>query len=912
MDIRPSLLSYIFADSTKWRINYTFPELLLELDTKTVKLNPEQVLETHIQKGWIWSSLTLETLDQNFQFKGIFNTKAEEFQNKLHNDAEFLRNKRNAEKIKETLKPYLLEYQNFIQQNIYLSYRLCNLFRSDLSQRSKASVEQFNSLIQRDSSFAFEPVLQNQFEQLRQFIELSIQVNYAIDTKNKRFVESELKVFKKFFDQVESTPLTDEQRVSSIIFEDRNLLVAAAGSGKTSTIVGKVGYALLTGLYKPEEILVLAFNKNAGEELSERISFRLKDILSNFDTSVEALNFHKFGVRVIGKATGKSPSVSNDAGKPQALLNRIIQQLIETDSDFQEKYLLFKTAYLRAPLSPFAFKTRNDWEKAQKRSFDRFKDGFETYQGEIVKSHGEKAIANWLYSQGIPYQYEKNYEHETANEAHRQYKPDFYLPEINLYLEHYAVDQYGKTPAHFGQRYLDDMKWKSETHQKYKTDLISTTFHEFITGSIFKKLEQELKSRGQVFKPRSLAEINSKAQSIYEFDANDLYASFLSHYKSNQANITSLLARTSLSLRESLFLQLFSKVYQEYDQFLKINIEYDFDDLLIESAQLINEKKYKSPFKLIIVDEFQDTSQARARLILSLLSQVPEAKLFCVGDDWQAIYRFAGSDISIFTQFEKVFGYTKQTQLTQTFRSNQGIANVASGFIQKNKSQLQKVVNAVDKTSRKVVEINFLTKTQEINEYLLKTIMAINNANTGSDKKKTVYILGRYKHHKPNLDSILPFLRNCTFEFKTIHSSKGLQADYVILLGLNSGSSAFPAEKEDDPLLNLVLPQPEIHAFAEERRLFYVALTRAKEKVYLIGERNSVFIEEITKDPIFKEFIHIPQDEHKPINSNIPAEWLCPKCGQGRLRKITSGPYGAFLGCNRYPNCGYKKSLKRR
>ena len=109
MDIRPSLLSFIFADSSKWRINYAFPELVLELDTRTVNLNPEQVLETHIQKGWIWSSLTLETLDQNFQFKGVFNTQAEELQIKLHNDAEFLRNKRNAEKIKETLKPFLLE-----------------------------------------------------------------------------------------------------------------------------------------------------------------------------------------------------------------------------------------------------------------------------------------------------------------------------------------------------------------------------------------------------------------------------------------------------------------------------------------------------------------------------------------------------------------------------------------------------------------------------------------------------------------------------------------------------------------------------------------------------------------------------------------------------------------------------------
>ena len=310
------------------------------------------------------------------------------------------------------------------------------------------------------------------------------------------------------------------------------------------------------------------------------------------------------------------------------------------------------------------------------------------------------------------------------------------------------------------------------------------------------------------------------------------------------------------------------------------------------------------------MDEFQDTSQARAKLILSLLNQVPEAKLFCVGDDWQAIYRFAGSDISIFTNFQEFFGYTKQTQLTKTFRSNQGIANVASGFIQKNESQLRKVVNAVDKTSSKVVEISFLTKTQEIHEYLFKTIMEINNANTGSGKKKSIYILGRYKHHKPNLDSVQPFLRNCSVEFKTIHSSKGLQADYVILLGLNTGSSAFPSEKEDDPLINLVLPQPETHAYAEERRLFYVALTRAKEKVFLIGERNSVFLEEITKDSIFREFIHIPQNDNTSINHDIPEKWRCPKCQQGRMWKKT-GPYGAFMACNRYPNCDFKRNLKQ-
>ncbi|MDN5638501.1 MAG: UvrD-helicase domain-containing protein, partial [Staphylococcus equorum] len=906
----PSLLSYIFAGSAKWYLSYEYPELTIKLDDNTTKMTPEQVLDIHIQKGWIWSSLTLKTLDQIFLFKGIFNSQAEEFRTQIQSDTEFLKNKRNAEQIKAVLQPFIIEYQDFIHQDRYLSHRFSNLFRSDLIARSKPDVDRFDSLIKRDRSFCFESQQQVAFEQLQKLIELPIQANYAIDTKNSRFIDSELVKYKDFFDQVEATPLTHEQRVSSIIFEDRNLLVAAAGSGKTSTIVGKVGYALLTGLYQPEEILVLAFNRNAGEELNERINLRLSNILTQFNGKIEALNFHKLGVRIIGKATGKSPTVSAHAENIKRLLDRIIQQLNETDSDFQEKYLLFKTAYLKAPLSPFAFKTQSEWDKAQKQSFDRFKDGFETYQGEIVKSHGEKAIANWLYSQGIPYQYECNYEHDTADESHRQYKPDFYFPEINLYLEHYAVDQHGKPPAHFGQKYLNEMKWKAEIHKQYKTDLISTTFHEFITGSIFHKLEKELKLRGQAFTPRSLTEINIKAESIYEQSANDLYSSFLSHYKSNQANTTQLLANSSLTLRQSLFLELFAKVYAKYDAILKSSQEHDFDDLLIESAKLINENKYKSPFKLIIVDEFQDTSQARARLIQSLLNQVPEAKLFCVGDDWQAIYRFAGSDISIFTQFQKVFGYTKQTQLTQTFRSNQGIANIASGFIQKNKAQLQKVVNAVDQSTTKVVEISFSTNKKDIDQYLLKTIMEINDTNSGQAKKKSIYILARYNRHEPQISSIRPFLTHCTVQFKTIHSSKGLQADYVILVGLNKGGNSFPADKEDDPLLNMVLPQPEAHAFAEERRLFYVALTRAKEKVYLIGERGSIFLDEIIKDQNFKELIYIPQDEHKPANSEIPPEWLCPKCNQGRIWKKT-GPYGEFMACNRYPNCNYKRTLKR-
>jgi DNA helicase-4 len=164
-----------------------------------------------------------------------------------------------------------------------------------------------------------------------------------------------------------------------------------------------------------------------------------------------------------------------------------------------------------------------------------------------------------LYSQGIPYEYERAYEHETANENYRQYKPDFYFPDINLYLEHYAVDQNGKPPAHFGQKYLDEMKWKSETHQKYKTDLISTTFHEFITGSMFKKLEYELQTRGQIFQPRSLNALIKHSPSTRMLMT---FGSFLSHYKSNQASVIKLLENPSLTLRQSYSWNYFQKFMQ--------------------------------------------------------------------------------------------------------------------------------------------------------------------------------------------------------------------------------------------------------------------------------------------------------------------------------------------------------------
>lgn len=164
MEFRQSLLSYIFAGSTKWRINYEFPELTLEFDNNHVKLSPEQVLEAYIHKGWLWSTITLKTLEQNYQFKGLFNAQAEKLKTEIYNDAKFIKNQRNADQIKKALIPYLFEYQEFINQNCYLSHYFTQLFKVDIIQRSQAEVDRFISLIQRDQSFAFESVQQILFD----------------------------------------------------------------------------------------------------------------------------------------------------------------------------------------------------------------------------------------------------------------------------------------------------------------------------------------------------------------------------------------------------------------------------------------------------------------------------------------------------------------------------------------------------------------------------------------------------------------------------------------------------------------------------------------------------------------------------------------------------------------------------
>jgi DNA helicase-4 len=308
------------------------------------------------------------------------------------------------------------------------------------------------------------------------------------------------------------------------------------------------------------------------------------------------------------------------------------------------------------------------------------------------------------------------------------------------------------------------------------------------------------------------------------------------------------------------------------------------------------------------VDEFQDISRARADLLIGLMHHVPDCKMFAVGDDWQSIYRFAGSDISLFTGFSEQFGATATRYLTQTFRSNQGIANVASRFVQRNSAQVRKSVVAVDKTTKQVIAIRKVARREDTPGHIVACLNEIALRAEEAKAVRSIYILGRYRHQRPEaLDQWREqFRKSLRLEFKTIHSSKGLQADYVILLGMQSGKLGFPSLIADDPLLQMVMPVPETFPHAEERRLFYVALTRARFGVYLLGSKSapSCFIDELERTIEIAPMLRYPEMEGT-TDAGEPVE-KCPRCGRGRLQKKRS-KHGPFLGCSEYPACNYTR-----
>ena len=695
-----------------------------------------------------------------------------------------------------------------------------------------------------------------------------------------------------FFQSVEKSPLTAEQSRAVVCMDNRVLVVASAGSGKTSVMVARAAYAVQRGFVAPERILLLAFNRAAAAELQERVDAAVERL--DLDASgIRASTFHKFGLDTIGRLTGEKPRLAPwvDGGQDREMVSRIVDELRDESREFRFKWDLYRILFAGTPEDP---------EEAQPDSYDREtrETGFRTARGETVKSHGERFIADWLFTQGVDYAYEKAYAFPVADSAHSQYRPDFYYPDIDVWHEHWAVDREGRAPTAF-VGYERGMQWKRDVHRRHGTTLLETNWEEIVDGTGFESLQASLEARGLTM-DWNPDRARRGPDPIKHEELAGVMRTFMSHVKSNSLTRDALDNRVqSVAMgnryRARLFLDLYWPIHEEWQRRLAAEHYVDFDDMLLTAARLLAESTEDPGYDMVLVDEFQDSSQARARLVRELV-RPPGKYLLAVGDDWQAINRFAGADISIMTSFDEWFGHGPTLRLETTFRCPQEICDVSSHFVSKNPRQLSKAVVSAKPGQGPRLRLTRVPSQEAIGPAVEKYLSALARDRTPWEDEQTVTVdvLGRYgfdaEHARAGRrDGI-------EVRFRTVHGSKGLEADHIVIVRADNGRHGFPSRIADDPMLGLAMADPDPYPYAEERRLFYVALTRARREVVIItiAGRESPFVVELIEDGLV--------DEDQTTGGQSAPVRVCPKCRQGTLVK-RSGPYGDFLGCSRFPSC---------
>lgn len=793
------------------------------------------------------------------------------------------------------------------------------------------------------------------------------------DAAISAFVGQQLERWQEFFDTVESMPLTPEQRLSVVVDEDATLVLAGAGSGKTSVITAKAAYLIKAKIRQPDELLLLAFAKDAATEMSERIEARC-------GVPIAARTFHALAYEIIGEVEGEKPPLAPTATDDKAflsLIKDILRDIVSRLADVAQTVIGWFAGFFDNFPSPWDYQSAHAWySEVESRNL-------RTLKGETVKSFEELLIANWLYRNGIAYEYEPTYEHKLKGTGRRAYTPDFRLTESGVYLEHFGVrkkrlrdgaEELTTAPFVDRDEYLEGMEWKRQVHANHETVLIETYSWEREEGRLLDALAEKLEPH-VTLRPIPDVEIYDQVTQVGVVDSfTSLIATFLRHFKNGGyavGDCSDKATNLKLGKRAEAFLKIFEAVHREYQSRLGDRI--DFEDMVIRATAHVESERYYSPFRHILVDEFQDISTGRARLIKALKDQHADAKIFAVGDDWQSIYRFAGSDIHIMRNFGNEFGGVfagssgihRSVDLGRTFRSVDKIALAARRFVLCNPAQIKKTVVPAGEADQPAIRIAW-TRRDTAESVMAGTLAALSTSLPPSDSKPSVLLLGRYRFLEPNLRSLRKRHPELSINFKTIHASKGLEADHVIILGADNAKMGFPSMIVDDPLLSLVSPEAEPFANAEERRVMYVAMTRARHTVTIMASeaRPSTFVTELMKEPEYGvsspqeaaerthkcqqcegRLLYMPGNEGpgwyrcehvKLCGNRMPAcpacgtglpireaaqiemkcsdcgaaQQSCPTCSDGWLVE-RSGRFGPFLGCVRFPDCSGKAKISK-
>lgn len=649
-------------------------------------------------------------------------------------------------------------------------------------------------------------------------------------------IQRELDRHADLFDRIERSPLTLEQRVAAVTMADRNLLIAAAGSGKTSSMVGKVAYAIRSGQCTPDQILVLAFNRKAALELQERLGM-------DFPVTVRTL--HALGLDIVSRVTGYRPCVQSHS---DMLLQQVLRQLVRHDVHFAAHWLLFRVFYHVPIRHPHQFASRRCWRSfvAQHGEHRKRQYGFLSLRDELMPTQFEQAVANWLTLHDIDYAYRpvraswlNRWGRATGCAPRSGFsrpltgRAGFYLANMKCWVVCLARRGDAGLAESMMAVYLDD-------------------FHD---ATVFTVLRMRLLPKPLQPDPDRMARLLACLGYRLTPGQTDFLDRFISLARLNGIKPETLTKRalnTSDPTRTRLHAPMLGQLLLAYQAALDEADSIDFEGMLHRAADHLDQGRYRHGYTLVMVDEFQDTSRGGLRVLKSLLAQNRQCKFFAVGDDWQSIYRFAGAVPDVLSRFEHYFGPGTVNYLTATFRFDQSVADLASRFIQANPAQLRKRVVARPAGKHAAVVLVRYVSTPHMYaacEMCLNDVA--NNQESNSGPPVRVYILGRYQHQRPR---DLPRWRRrfpqLDIQYLTVHSAKGLEADSVIVLGLQTGRYGFPSRVADEPLMGLVMQDSEPFPDAEERRLFYVAITRCRHRVYLLASLHqpSPFVTELIKD----------------------------------------------------------------
>lgn len=384
----------------------------------------------------------------------------------------------------------------------------------------------------------------------------------------------------------------------------------------------------------------------------------------------------------------------------------------------------------------------------------------------------------------------------------------------------------------------------------YNFKICETNILDIIIEKVFKDLDD--KTYKEIIRLNPI----SKEEFVIINKLKRITKEFVSLYRGNNYDLkyikkikkeNKLEINNQIKKRNGILLDIIEKILINYTNYLEDNNYLDFDDLINKSIDMVD-MGYIKDYEYIIVDEYQDTSCTKYLLLKKIIEKT-NSKLMAVGDDFQSIYRFTGCNLDIFLYFKKYFKHAKILKIERTYRNSQELVDVAGKFIMKNKYQIYKKLIS-SKSNDNPIKIYYSSDMKETFKKIIGNIdgeilvLGRNNSdiNTLVDKDIKISKTGQISY------------LNKEYRYMSVHKSKGLEADNVILINVCNSINGFPNKMHDDVILKYLKGSKEYYPFEEERRLFYVALTRCKNSIYIIApkERPSIFLKEIEKEKSVK------------------------------------------------------------